>query len=395
MQRSLRNGFLGWGWLLPCLFPVAQVVGRSVFTVFEVIYLAWAALAMLGVRAGLERLVVAFYTALLGSFLASVLAGDDPAGGLDEWAKLLAQTSIFFWTVLALEQAADGPRRLAVGLGFGGLLLLLALYVKLAFQVWDPGFTPQLHMSEDNLAFLTPFTLFLTVNRASERIRRFAIGLLLGATIAYVGASRGRAALLGLIAGLGLYAVLVAGYRVRIAVLGMMVFLGVAITFCAPTMLHKAWKGRSWMEVLDRFTSKRSVLWRQLYAHPSEGPWLGAGMGDKDGYAAVFSVDLGEKGIITVKHLHNFLLDAWFETGAIGLTALCAWLIYVLWRGARAWRTRMAERQLSGLYLAASAAILVSAFLSFSYRSKPFAIYLFLFLAVLVYLSKPPAMQRA
>ncbi len=396
MRRSLRNGFLGWGWLLPCLFPVAQVVGRSVFTVFEVVYLAWAALALLGMRAGLERPVLALYIALLGTFLASVLASDDPAGGLDEWAKLLAQTSIFFWTVLALGQAEDGPRRLAVGLGGGGLLLLLALYVKLAFQVWgDTGFKPQLHMSEDNLAFLTPFTLFFTSDRTAERSRRFTIGLLLGATIAYVGASRGRAALLGLVAGLGLYAVLVAGYRVRIAALGVVAFLGVAMTFCAPMMLHKAWKGRSWIEVLDRLTSQRTVLWRQLYAHPPDATWLGAGMGDKDGYAGVFSVDLGERGVIAVKHLHNFLLDAWFETGAIGLTALCAWLICLLWRGARAWRTRREERPLSGLYLAASAAILVSGFFSFSYRSKPFAIYLFMFLAVLVYLSQAPATRRA
>ena len=86
----------------------------------------------------------------------------------------------------------------------------------------------------------------------------------------------------------------------------------------------------------------------------------------------------------SVKHLHNFLLDAWYETGWLGLASLLGLLAYlftqVLSRLREANRT---EFQLAVPLISAVMAIMTAAFLDPSYRSKEFSMFMFVYLAAL------------
>ena len=81
--------------------------------------------------------------------------------------------------------------------------------------------------------------------------------------------------------------------------------------------------------------------------------------------------------------MHNFLLEAWYETGILGVGALLALIGSVFWRLARRWNgLSFQDRQRAGVVLAAALAILGAALLSFSYTSRHFA-YLFVCLGAL------------
>lgn len=95
--------------------------------------------------------------------------------------------------------------------------------------------------------------------------------------------------------------------------------------------------------------------------------------------------DLAGIGEVTVRHLHNFILDAWFETGILGLSAFLAMLGVVLARVLRTWPGLDQEhRRIAAAALAGVVALLTAGLLSFSYTSKQFALYLYLLLAILL-----------
>ena len=85
-------------------------------------------------------------------------------------------------------------------------------------------------------------------------------------------------------------------------------------------------------------------------------------------------------------------MDAWYETGLLGLGALLALIGVVLGRLARAWRRLSAEdRQRAGVLLAAALAIMTAGLLSFGYTSRYFACYGFACLGGLSYFAMLPS----
>ena len=86
------------------------------------------------------------------------------------------------------------------------------------------------------------------------------------------------------------------------------------------------------------------------------------------------------------KHLHNFLMDAWYETGLLGVGALLALIGSVLARLSGNWRNLSPEdRQRAGILLSALMAIIAAALFSFGYTSRYFALYGFVCLGGLSY----------
>jgi O-antigen ligase len=92
---------------------------------------------------------------------------------------------------------------------------------------------------------------------------------------------------------------------------------------------------------------------------------------------------------LQVKHFHNFLIDAWYETGILGAGLLLALAGTVFVRLARIWRRlSVDERQRAGVLLAAALAIIAAGLLSFSYTSRQFACYLFACLGGLIHVGR-------
>ena len=137
---------------------------------------------------------------------------------------------------------------------------------------------------------------------------------------------------------------------------------------------------------VDRFTNGRATIWWQALSSPPENPWLGVGMGNLVSRVEILRIDdLAGIGEVTVRHLHNFILDAWYETGILGLSAFLAMLGVVLARVLRTWPGPDQEhRRIAAAALAGVVALLTAGLLSFSYTSKQFALYLYLLLAILL-----------
>ncbi len=131
--------------------------------------------------------------------------------------------------------------------------------------------------------------------------------------------------------------------------------------------------------VLDQLSSRRLTIWARALEDPPPHAFTGVGLGNRKNLGTLDDIPGGWR----IEALHNVLLDAWYETGLLGLVALVAFLtagVARLW-----WVSRRAEGE-ERLWLAACfagvLAILAAAQLGISLTSRQFSIYLFVLLAV-------------
>lgn len=359
------------------------------FTLCAICFLVWALTSVVGEKLEVERSIVVLYAVLVVAFLLGVPGAAEPDTGFKEWCMFLAYSSGFFFILASLQTVPNAIERLITGFGVSGLMVLVTLYLLLFVHAGDEDFRPSRQMLEDNLPFLTPFILYYLHQQGLKR-PAVPVLALLAAIIGYIVLSQGRSALLGLVVALGCYGALVLRWRTRTLVAITSIIMAVLVASYGNQFVSEAWSRQALIGAVDDFTSYRSMLWRQALAAPPNNPLVGVGMGNASRNRSVMSMKIPRTAVVAqAKHFHNFLLDAWYETGIIGLMSLLAWLGLMLRRGVRAWQSADGlAQQHAGLFLAASMAILTSALFSFSYRSKPFAIYLFIFLAALAFLDQ-------
>lgn len=385
LMDALDRQFLKHGWLMPALFPLAQVGGRGLFNSLAGIYVLWGLLVLLRHPPRWSRVSAAAYGLLLVAFLASVLQAPDRADSFKNWLVYALHTLAFPLTLMALQRVPEAGSRLLAAWGASGLALVLLLYLLLPLQMAEPGFQPTQHMKEDNLPFLTPLVLLWLASLPRAGLRRVAQVTLFLLVLGYIVFSQGRAAL----AALGVMSVvyLMLGMRWRsgraVMVAGAVVLAGVVLSgqgfFRA---LHLGDGSDGWV-TLDRFTSGRTQIWRQAVAHPPESLAFGVGMGQIGYSREALEVAPGH----AVGHLHNFLMDAWYETGWFGLLSLLGFVGVGIVHGLRAVRFgNERQRRLAAALLAAVAALLVAALFSFSYASRQLSLYMFVLLGALEYL---------
>ncbi len=390
----LRGAFFRWGWLTPAVLPLTQLGGRGLFNALVNLYALWGLLSVWSRRDRLDPSVVLPYLALLGVFLLTIPGSVDPIGGLRTWMGFALQSLTLLLTLAALRESPTYSDRLLNGMALFGALTLGGLYLLLPYYALGASgqpFNPVMQLREDNLPFLLPFLLGWLWWYSSPRWRYGAMAGVTALVLAYVVLAEGRAALLGLIVGLMVFGGLTLEWQIRrIAGLAALILaVGIAINI-GP--FRKAELDPA--HPLDAFTAGRTALWRQALANPPMQPWLGVGIGNGAHAGEVLRFDLGGE-THQVKHLHNFLLDAWYETGLLGLSLLIALISVVLIRLARVWRQlSMADRQRAGVWLAAASALMTAGLLSFSYTSRQLSCYLFFCLGSLSYFGgsvKPPA----
>ncbi len=383
-RLRLEGPYLRWGYLLPCGLPVAQVLGRAVFTALLVLYWLWA-LVVYRRPERFDRRLVLVFAALLTAFALGIPGALDPLRGTREWLKFAAEASVWMFTYAAIERVPGGLDRLVKTLGFATIAMLGVLYGKLLWQLPSPDFSPTRMLQEDGLAFLTPFALY-TLLSTGGRAGRWGAALCLGAAGYYILLAQGRAALVGLAAAVYVFAWLAEGWRARTALAVTVVLFVTAVMTQGDVLLRGAALRSTLSGATDQLSAGRTLIWRQALASPPRQLFVGVGLGNIALHERVLTVDLGpERAPIVVKHLHNFVLDCWYETGLIGVGAVFLWLGVFFTRGALHWRLAAPSgRTAPGTLLAGSFAIIAAGLFSFSYLSKPFAVYLPLFLGALV-----------
>lgn len=376
----IRTSFYTWGWLLVTVLPLAQVVGRAAFTIVGLIYLVWAAIGLRWGHVRIDRNILILYAILIATFLLSIVFVSNRQSGFEAWINFVLYSSVSI--VIAARAGVEGfdCERFIKCLGFVGIATVILVWVMYGLQYRQEGFMPQRQMREDNLPLLMPFVLYTLV--ASHRRKSFwgTAGVVLGAVFAYIVISRGRAALFGLIVALAVYAVMVLGARLRWTLVAAFLMVTAAVIVSGKGFIRGAHNEKSVIAMIDKASSYRTAIWRQAIESPPENLWLGVGIGNA-GNIPVYRLD--NRYVATVRHLHNFILDCWYQTGFIGLLALTAWLGYLFRSAVRGWRDSecFVSGQI-GTLLSGSAAIVGAALLSFSFDSKQFACYLFIFLCV-------------
>lgn len=388
---ALREAFFRQGWLLLAVLPLTQIGGRALFNLVAGLYVVWGLLSLWGRRDRLDRSTILLYLALLGVALAGVPGSVDPVGGFRVWIQFAAQTSTLLLVQVALRESPENIDRLLAAMALFGGIALASLYLLLPYYWFEwsgQPFNPLTQLQEDNLPLLLPFLLGW-IWRYGDR--RWRYGAMLGVTAAalgYVAISEGRAALFGLIVGLAGFCWAVLAWRPRWVALLAVWVLAVGIAANIGPFL----KAELDLEhPLDAFTAGRTIVWRHALEHPPARPWLGVGIANASHSQELLRFELSGAQV-QIKHFHNFLIDAWYETGILGVGLLLALVGTVFVRLARIWRRLpVDDRQRAGILLAAALSIIAAALLSFSYTSRQFACYLFACLGGLIHFGRPRA----
>ena len=387
MLTRVRNEYFAWGWLLIAWLPLLQIIGRGVFNIVGAAALLWAAIALSGRRIVIDRALLSLYAILVLTFLLSVAVAGDRSVAWHHWYEYFLYTLFCLFTLATLQHVNAGLSRFLRALGWSGLTMVVILYAWLVVQVQQPGFSPERIMREDNLPLLAPFMLYTIQHVFRLKHWRWISLLVLLPVFGYVVGSEGRAALVGLCIGLLAYSRLVSGIRLRNTIPIALAGIVIAMFLHQGQFRLGASEGGTFAHTLDKLSTYRTAIWRHALANPPENIWLGTGMGNVRDHPEILTIRLADNTKIQVgKHLHNFVLDCWYATGMLGLAALLAWLGFLIWRSLRTWRqaTNLLRAQV-GTLIAAGFAILGNAFLSYSYGSKQFGVYLFTFLVVAAY----------
>jgi O-antigen ligase len=383
----VRSNFFRWGWLAPVFLPLASVAGRGAFNVVSGVYFLWALVSVSlapGMRSAIwqQRWFLASYGLMLLAWSLSLTQSSDTQTSGYHLLRYLQFSLTGLFTLVALQHTPFPLPRLMRAMAWGSLLLILVLYLQLPYFLLAVEFVPTEQLYEDDLPWLLPFLLLAL---SSEARSRWLLACAIIAFAVYIGLSQGRAALLAMLAALAVFSLLGLNMSKR-----QLLIIAMAVAALGVVFGQRFLRGVSNLAfdfaTVNQLTTHRAIIWRQALNSPPENLWLGVGFGNLASRVEVLRIDdLAGIGEVTVKHLHNFILDAWFETGILGLSTFLAMLGVVFARVHRTWSGLDQEhRRIAAAALAGVAALLTAGLLSFSYRSRQFALYLYVLLAVLL-----------
>ena len=389
MPEEIKNRFLRYGWLAPATFPLTMIGGRGLFHTIFFLYVLWALASASKLRLENHRTYLLLFLLLMASYAISIPIATDIIRALKSWGTLLLFSGSTLITLAMLQQQPDNLRRLLAALGVCGLIAVFAAYVDLGhILLFEDEFTPRLQLKAVSLTFYLPFLMAWLWMSIDVRGRKLAaITLAISAITAYVTLSEERSAFVGLVCALTCLGILVLRARVYLTMAFVAGVVMLAVALNGEALMRGLSGGQDTFTQLDAFSSGRLTLWSQAIQNPPENWLIGAGMNNARYHVEAVSID----GYL-VKHLHNIWLDAWYETGALGLAMLVGLLLYVFSTTARHWNAITGQDRLgAALFLTGALTILAETQFSISYASREFGIYAFTCFAALLHLARRAA----
>jgi len=348
-------------------------------------YLLWALLSLRPRDWAMPAPLGFIYSILVGVFLLSVVVAGEHDEALHTWFRWAAYTLVLPITLSVLVRQKLDEARLLRWAGIAAGVALFGFLVLLLKAEWQGAHVART-INGMALAYMLPFLVAWLRNEYTPGVVRLLVPLLV--VMGFTGLVFADSSTEVLAASIGLLVLLMfyLRYGVRLLWAALLLLLGVLAIELVPKLsqLHST----DWLKILDVWSSRRTTMWIDAINHPPENIWLGVGMGN-----AQYSIPLLNA---EVKSFHNFLFDAWYETGVLGLGVLLA-LLWVLFRPV-VHGLRMASDELKtrcAPWLAGVVAILVVASLDHSYGSVSFAMLMLFELAVLRTLLLPAAQNVA
>lgn len=387
-----RHNALYWLLLAPVLVVFFFQLGRGLGNTGYVLY--WiAALVVLTRQRNFDFPVAAsvLFAVLLAWGTLSAALSLAPHSAYWVWAKYALLGSAYFitWQLVRQIPQFSLSRALEV-IGVVGLFSFVLYAVRFFILLGSPDFRPESQIQGFVPAYLSPFTLYL-LSRTFPGKRGVYLGLayLVGLALLLV-FSNSLTEVLTLATALVVLAFFVVpGTRWLMLSLGSVVLFFIALIglFDPAGAVLGQIPGHdgSWFSLLDRLSSHRSQIWYQALTDPPPNPWLGVGTGNVGLYPPVLITETH-----IVRHLHNLLLDCWYEIGLVGL------LVYLSFYGAQIRAMRLGTKNMDALHrgvmYASVAGIFVAAMLEQSHRSHHVAMFVpFLFALY----SHGPGLKRA
>ncbi|MBF0588973.1 MAG: O-antigen ligase family protein [Magnetococcales bacterium] len=403
-MENIRASFMSWGWLLPALVPTAYTAGRSIGTVLYILYALWAILALRKSDFHIPKPMALLYLGLLVVFMLGTTEAIDIERALHGWRKFAFHSMVFFitWTVLRARPWRSWEAQAFRWLGWAAVAAAGIFMARMVPNIIEHGLAGAALVTNGLVAaYMLPF-LMLFVSRHLTSKSRLWTGLIVALPVLALVANLSRTEMV--VAGLVLASMLWirSGWKVRITMSVLTAVVLAAGIHHISNHLDPVVTGEDgrpvspfsrdletmgerlggidihWMATLDNITSHRSTFWFGALAYPPNNPLIGVG---------VRNVRYHRKLFITVKakHMHNFLMDAWYETGLLGVAMLMAWLGFLIGGITRGVR-RLGDTELAHFSIPLGASVvgvLAASSLDKTYHTVSFSMFMFFCLALL------------
>jgi len=371
-----------WLLLAPVFIALLYQVGRGLGNTSYVLY--WVAAVVLLARTrnfAFPSAASVMYLALLAWGTLSAALSINPDGAYGKWAQYALLGSSYFITWGLVRTVPEFSLERAIRMiGVAGLIGFAYYAAHFLILSRSPDFHPELQVHGLVPAYLAPFALYFIWQAVKGKIRVvLSLAYLASLTLLLVFSN----SLTEVVTLAGALAVLVffivPNKRLLVLALGGTALLFVALILAFDPAGHVLSQAEhtheDWFTFLNQLSSFRTQLWYQALTIPPPNEWLGVGPSNVGLYPPVVITATYKVG-----HLHNLLLDCWYELGVVGL------VMYLLFYGAQVRAVRAcADERFSlqyGLMYASIAGIFVATMLEQSYRSIHAAMYVPFLLAL-------------
>lgn len=398
-MNYLTNGYVKFskwfqqnGWYLLMFLPLLDLAGRAVFNIVFYVF-ALFALVTVTVSWRLPKIQKGLFIALHLSIFLSLLLTHNLSTLYQSWLKYAVEMLAFFILLYYLRNNIISTQGVFNWLGgIGALTIIVTLTVMLIQWVLEPNIAFAVgKVNKDVLPWLVPFAIPWAYQQAKPQFRWVAVLALIVITLFIGIGTQGRTAILATILATSVLFVMYFRIKLWCVALALLLIIGTVVVVM-PNVMRGALEAPG-AQVLDRLTSGRAVLWRQAIQHPPENPWIGIGFANKEGKAVVTYI-----GDEKVKHLHNLLMDCWYEIGYLGLAVFMLWMGYHWWLLLRMSRNgNDVEKKQAAILCASIVAMMVEGMFAVSMNSRMFSVYLCLVFALATFMTakqNPKAIER-
>lgn len=366
--------------LAPVFVDLLYQVGRGLGNTSYVLYWVTAVLVLVRTRnLAFPPVALALYLALLAWGTLSAALSINPDGAYGKWAQYaLLGTSYFITWALVRTIPEFSLERAIRMIGIAGLIGFAYYAARFLILSMSPDFHPELQVHGLVPAYLAPFALYFlwqTFKGQPGVVLSLVYLVSLALLLVFSDSLTEVVTLAGALAVL-VFFVVPNKRRLMLALGGTaIVFIVLILAFdpAGHVVSQAEHTHEDWFTFLNQLSSFRTQLWYQAITIPPPNQWLGVGPSNVGLYPPVVITETYKVG-----HLHNLLLDCWYELGVVGL-ALYVMFYEAQIRPIKADAAKLFSLQYGVMY-AAVAGILVATMLEQSYRSIHAALFVpFLF----------------
>lgn len=320
-----------WLLLAPVFIALLYQVGRGLGNTSYVLYWFTAVVMLARTRNfAFPPATLILYVALLAWGTLSAALSINPDGAYGKWGQYALLGSSYFITWALVRAIPEFSLERAIRMiGVAGLIGFVYYAARFLVLSMSPDFHPELQVHGLVPAYLAPFAFYFicqTIKGKTGMALSLAYLASLLLLLVFSNSLTEVVTLAGALAVLVFF--IVPNKRLLVLALGGTALLFIALILAFDPAGHVLSQAEhtheDWFTFLNQLSSFRTQLWYRAITIPPPNQWLGVGPGNVGLYPPVMITETYKVG-----HLHNLLLDCWYELGVVGLA------LYMMFYGAQ------------------------------------------------------------